>query len=226
MLSNDHRTNDMPRVIILLLAVNLILTACVQKPSIEPYELLCEAKTDPTGISTTTPRFNWKNNTAVNEAGQSAYQILVASSPSLLKEGKTDLWNSGKVLHPNSVWIPYQGESLDSKSVACWKIRVWDQDDVPSKWSEVAHFSVGLLNAGDWKGEYIGSHAEHGPDNSPLLRRSIILDGTYEDYYMHVNSLGYHELYVNNQKVGDALLAPAESQFDKRSFSLSYILSS
>lgn len=226
MLSKNHRTNNMTRVNVLLLAVGLMVTACVQKPAIKPYDLLCEAKTDPTGITTTSPRFNWKNEANVNGAGQSAYQILVASSPSLLKEGKTDLWNSGKVLLPNSVWITYQGERLHSQSVACWKIRVWDQNDVPSGWSDVAHFFVGLLNADDWTGQYIGSHAEHGPDIAPLLRRSFILEDTYENYYMHVNSLGYHELYVNNQKVGDAVLAPAESQFDKRSFSLSYNLSS
>jgi alpha-L-rhamnosidase len=56
----------------------------------------------------------------------------------------------------------------------------------------------------------------------PFLRKSFILSEKYDELYMHVNSLGYHELYINNQKVGDALLAPAESQFDKRSFSLSY----
>ena len=204
----------------------VLLTGCMQQSHIEPKDLLCEAKLNPTGISTTQPRFNWKNEAAVNEAGQSAYQIIVASSPSLLQEGKADLWNSGKVSSSKSVWIPYQGEELESRSVACWKIRVWDQDDAPSKWSNVAHFSVGLLTGSDWTGEYIGSQAENGPDIAPLLRKSIHVNDTYEELFMHVNSLGYHELYVNNQKVGDAVLAPAESQFDKRSFSLSYDLSS
>ena len=39
---------------------------------------------------------------------------------------------------------------------------------------------------------------------------------------MHVNSLGYHEVYLNGKKVGDAVLAPAVSQFDKRSLSVTY----
>jgi len=196
----------------------------MRKASIEPIDLLCEAKSNPTGIASTLPRFSWKNVAEVNGAGQAAYQILVASSESLLDEEKVDLWNSGKVQDSESVWIKYGGEPLQSRSVACWKIRVWDQNDIPSPWSDTARFSVGLLDTADWSGQYIGSSLENNVDFAPLLRNSFSLDESYEEMYMHVNSLGYHELYVNDRKVGDAVLAPAESQFDKRSFSLSYDL--
>ena len=40
--------------------------------------------------------------------------------------------------------------------------------------------------------------------------------------FLHVNSLGYHEVYLNGKKVGDAVLAPAVSQFDKRSLIVTY----
>ena len=39
---------------------------------------------------------------------------------------------------------------------------------------------------------------------------------------MHVNSLGYHEVYLNGKKVGDIILVPAVSPFDKRSLSVTY----
>lgn len=215
----------MNRFFILLFAATALVTGCRQQSMIKPKELLCEAKPNPTGVATTQPRFSWKNEANTNNCSQTAYQILVASSPSLLNEGKADLWNAGKTSGSNSVWIPYEGKALQSRSVGYWKIKVWDQNDAPSVWSDVQSFSVGLLNAQDWKGDYIGMSADEMATRLPFLRKTVVLKEKYEELYFHVNSLGYHEIYINNQKVGDAVLAPAESQFNKRSFSLSYDLS-
>jgi len=197
----------------------------MQESLITPKEVLCEANTNPTGIATTIPYFNWKNVSTVNKSHQSAYQVLVASSAEQLQSGNADLWNSGKVQSSQSVLIKYAGKALESRSVAYWKIKVWDQNDASSDWSENQTFSVGLLHAQDWEGDYIGMSADEKADKLPFLRKTLILNEKYNELYFHVNSLGYHEIYVNNQKVGDAVLAPAESQFDKRSFSISYDLS-
>ncbi len=43
---------------------------------------------------------------------------------------------------------------------------------------------------------------------------------------LHLNSLGYHEVYINGQKVGDGVLTPAVSQFNKRSLSITYDVTS
>jgi alpha-L-rhamnosidase len=215
----------MAKLFISLITLATLFTSCIQKSHTEPYELLCESKFNPTGIATIQPQFSWKNKADVNKSHQTAYQILVASSPSMLKEGKTDLWNSGKVISSQSVWIPYKGETLESRSVAYWKIKLWDQNDDPSKWSDTHSFSVGLLTSNDWQGDYVGMSSDKAAEALPFLRKTLVLEEKYDELYFHVNSLGYHELYVNNQKVGDAVLAPAESQFDKRSFSLSYDVS-
>lgn len=208
--------------ILVSLIVMALSTGCMKKSLITPKELLCESRKNPTGIATTQPKFSWKNEAKANKAHQTAYQILMATSASLLEESDADLWNSRKVLSPESVLLLYQGHALQSRSVAYWKIRVWDQNNVHSEWSKTQSFSVGLLNSGDWKADYIGMSSYKSDIESPFLRKSFVLDEKYDELYFHVNSLGYHELYVNNQKVGDAVLAPAESQFDKRSFSLSY----
>ena len=209
-----------------LIIIITFLSACTPKPRITPYDLQCEAKTNPTGIATTKPEFSWKNDASLNNSKQTAWQMLVATSPTLLKKGKADIWDSGKVLSSKSVWIPYEGQTLQSRSVAYWKIKVWDQNNSDSNWSETQSFSVGLINSDDWKGEYIGMDSLNAEFNSPFLRKTFELNEKYDELYLHVNSLGYHEIYVNNQKVGDAVLAPAESQFNKRSFSLSYDISS
>jgi alpha-L-rhamnosidase len=202
-----------------------VLTNCTQQAHITPVDLMCEAQVNPAGIATASPRFSWKNESGTNGARQSSYQVLVASSASLLDDGKADLWNSGKVESSKSVWVEYAGTALKSRALAYWKVKVWDQDGVPSKWSTAQQFSVGLLHADDWRGAYIGMDSSRAALASPLLRKTVELEDEYDALYLHVNSLGYHELYINGQKVGDAVLAPAESQYDKRSFSLSYDVS-
>jgi len=47
----------------------------------------------------------------------------------------------------------------------------------------------------------------HVPD--PWLRKTFSLDARPEHAAMYVASVGYHELYVNGQRVGDAVLSPA-----------------
>jgi len=210
----------------LLVTAAILVSGCKPSSTLEPAGLQCEAKTDPIGIATSTPRFSWHNMAQENQVEQTAYQVLVASSPGLLSEKKADLWNSGKLSGGASTWIPFDGTPLKSRSVAYWKIRVWDQEDVKSEWSKTAHFVVGLLDNKEWTGEYIGMESLDESCTSPLLRKTFILEKNYEQLLLHVNSLGYHEVYVNNQKVGNAEFAPAESQFEKRSFSLSYDLSS
>ncbi|MCX6623819.1 MAG: hypothetical protein NTY38_22695, partial [Acidobacteria bacterium] len=68
------------------------------KPAAVPVKLLCEYLVDPLGIDETLPRLSWQLSAVdpkANDLRQTAFQIVVASSPELLEQG--DLWNSGKV---------------------------------------------------------------------------------------------------------------------------------
>ena len=184
--------------------------------------LECEELVNPIAIDNRSPHLSWILNSETRDERQTAYQVLAASDESLLTEEKADLWNSGKVDSQESVQVPYQGKGLSSRSLVYWKVRVWDEDGDPSAWSNPARFGVGLLEPGDWTAKYIGA-AENGM-RSPVLRKTFRWDGHAENAFLHVNSLGYHEVWLNGQKVGDDVLSPAVSQYDKRSLSVTYDL--
>lgn len=206
-------------VSIFLLAV---LGACSSHPSLVVKELQCEKLVNPLAIDHTKPYLSWQLEAKDNGLCQSAYQILAATDEDLLTEEKADLWNSGKVESSESAWVLYQGNELASKQFVYWKVRVWDGNDKVSDWSETACFGIGLLNPLDWKAAYIGSDTLSGKPQSPLLWKRFQWDQKGTKAFLHVNSLGYHEVYLNGKKVGDAVLAPAVSQFDKRSLSVTY----
>lgn len=216
--------------ILLLTAFSASHLSCVQpENSSVIYDLRCENLTDPLGVDTNIPRFSWKIRSDKNGTLQTAFQILVAGDSTLLKEETADLWDSGKVSSPASNLIQYNGKPLKSGSPGYWKVRMWDGNGSVSQWSSIAGFSVGLINAEDWEAEYIGLNDKSWKKDlsgSPLLRGKFILRETGQRLLLHVNSLGYHEAFINGIKVGNDVLSPAVSQFDKRSLVNTYDVSS
>uniref|UniRef100_UPI002635D898 alpha-L-rhamnosidase n=1 Tax=uncultured Proteiniphilum sp. TaxID=497637 RepID=UPI002635D898 len=96
-----------------------------------------------------------------------------------------------------------------------------------SSWSKPARFGVGLLDREDWAASYIGYPSEKGFYGSPQLRKTFSLDKTdkQDTYLLHVNSLGYHEIFINGKRIGEDVLSPAVSQFNKRSLTVTYDVS-
>ncbi len=77
-------------------------------------ELRCEYLANPLGIDVLKPRLSWVLSPAEKVSGQSAYRILVASTPEILKKNQGDLWDSGRIASTQNTWVEYGGKSLGS----------------------------------------------------------------------------------------------------------------
>ena len=198
---------------------------CEEKNGLVVDNLRCENLKNPLGIDKTAPRFSWKIKSDRNGTEQKAFQLLVASDPLKLKNNKADLWSSGKIESSASIWVKYKGEILYSGNVAYWKVRVWDEDGNVSPWSPISEFSIGLLNENNWHASYIGLPSDAGFRDCPQLKKAFNLDEVGKRMFLHVNSLGYHEVFLNGEKVSEDILSPAVSQFDKRSLVVTYDVS-
>jgi alpha-L-rhamnosidase len=119
-------------------------------------ELKVNNLVEPLGIDTT-PRFRWLNSSDGFGKYQSAYRIIVSSTEEKAKAQQGDLWDSGKVSGTDNFDIPYAGQTLEPRSLYYWSVRVWDEADQASAWSEVARFGTGIFDPADWKGSWIGS---------------------------------------------------------------------
>ncbi len=214
-------------LVLLLLAV----VSCAHAQFVV-HSLKCENMVNPLGIDTTTPHFSWKLSSGMNGDFQKAYEIEVASDSASLCAGEADLWRSGKVKSDASVMVEYAGKQLESRSLGWWRVRSWNKKGKVSKWSNVARFSVGVLD-GNLAPSYIGletdddeAHRMAAKFSSSLLRKKLNIGSEVYKTFAHVNSLGYHELYVNGRKVGDNVLAPAVSQLTESSQIVSYDITS
>jgi alpha-L-rhamnosidase len=63
---------------------------------------------------------------------------------------------------------------------------------------------------------WIGLPAESGIDTAPLLRRVFTLESTVVSATLRICGLGYHEAWINGQRVGDHVLDPAQTDYGKR----------
>lgn len=217
-----------PYKIILFIFLLYVASACDNLTDWKVEEVKCEHLHNPIGINTVKPRFSWKNISSRQGAKQTAYQILVATEAEKLNENDADLWNSGKMSSANQLLVEYAGKSLNPGQILYWKVRTWNQEGRVSEWSETAHFSIGLLEKDDWKASYIAYPSEDGFYQCPQFRKSFSVKNSPDGstYILHVNSLGYHEVYVNGVKIDDRVLAPAVTQFNKRSLINSYDVTS
>lgn len=184
-------------------------------------ELKCENLVNPLGIDNASPRFSWKMQGQELKSGQASYEIQVASDSIQLTRGEADLWDSGKVKSDASVMAPYQGKTLDSRTLCYWRVRAWNQKGKASGWSPIAKFGIGILNTHELRGSYIGLSAEAGKVCAPILWKKVNL-AKKQTTFLNINTLGYHEIYVNGTKVGNDVLSPAVSHLPKRSLILTY----
>lgn len=206
-----------------LLFIVVAFMAFIACDSVEPlsvYDLRCEDLTNPTAIDSANPHFSWKIAAEAKATAQTHYEIQVATSPKALQRGEADLWSSGEVASDESVMVPYAGEALSSRVLAYWRVRVWDNHGNVSPWSDVQRFGVGILSAEEWQGKYIGMK----DCTVPQVRQQFEVKDKSATYMLHVNSLGYHEVYLNGEKVTDNVLAPAVSEMAKHSLSVTYDL--
>ena len=202
-----------------------------------PVQLYCEYLKNPVGIDKLKPRLSWISKpTSPQSRGlsQTAYQIIVATSKDFLVNDKGDIWNSGKVLSDQSVHIKYSGKPLVSHTWYYWKVRVFDQNDRASAWSDPAFWVTGLLSPDDWKAKWIswqpapppGTPVDPHGSVSPWMRKNFDLSTIPAQALAYVNVVGYAELYVNGEKVGNDLLTPAVSDYAARSFYITYDITS
>lgn len=107
---------------------------------------------DPLGIDDVQPRLGWQLRSHVNGERQTAYQVLVATSPQRLRPGAADVWDSGRVESSDSVDVPYGGPALTSSRRYWWTVRAWDAGGRASAWSAPAWWETALLDHSDWAG--------------------------------------------------------------------------
>ena len=181
--------------------------------SVEVTALYCDHQSRPIALARTLPMLRWVLTSDNRGVRQSAYQIIVSRNEKTLAQNSGDLWDTGKIISAQSTGVRYGGAALTAGVCCWWKVRVWDEQDRVSHWSKPGKWEVGLLAATDWHGLWIAQSKVE--DAAPLFRREFTVTGQVKQARLRIYGLGWYEVYLNGSKVGDQVLAPANSHYDR-----------
>ena len=181
--------------------------------------------------------FSWQIQSDQRSQVQSAYEIWVSDSPENLKKTTKLIWNSGKVKSGQSNLVPATELALKPAQTYWWRVKVWNQENQESEWSEAAVFRTGLFQGSDWKkAQWIGYEelptgkqvvpGVHGNGNDlgdkcvdrpviPLFRKEFEVDRKIKEATLYITGLGQYETSINGQKVGNSFLSPGWTNYDK-----------
>lgn len=203
----------------------------------KPSGLTCGYVVDPVGIDDTEPLLGWRF-PPVQNAVQTAYRVIVAESPDKLRKNTGDIWDSGKVLSSQSQNVRYGGKPLRSGQYCYWKVQVWDRDGKISEWSQPAFWSMGILSEKEWSGKWISSrYADVTSEKSfkasrenrvkypdyvatdtaaVYLRKLFDAANNIERATAFICGLGYYELFINGERVGERVMDPVFTDYQKQ----------
>ena len=207
-------------------------------------KLTVNSKENPSIIEDNQPLFSWIVSASGFNRSQTAYQILVASALDKLNENNADVWNSKKTISDASTFVKFQGNALQAMKTYYWKVKIWDEKEKESSWSDPQSFKMGLMDEAHWgKAKWIGlkndtRKSEHrfreyqiGSMKKPVLvagkaagyfRSAVSIEKKIKSAEAFICGLGYYELYLNGEKVGDHVLDPAPSNYDKQAYYVNY----
>ena len=199
----------MHKILAGLLIFQILFFPCLSQSKV--VTLLTENLENPIGLDTRQPRFSWQLNNIIRNVLQTAYEIRVS-------EGKSPVWNSGRVESDESVQVQYAGSDLKSGKNYTWQVRVWDNSGKASSWSAPAFFRMAFLHVSDWKAKWIepGFIEDSMMRPSPLFRKEFATGKKVLSALAYITAHGMYEAQINGKRIGDAYLTPGWTSYNNR----------
>ena len=204
---------------ILILTTLFAQVAFGQPDAFKVVQLKTEYLVNPIGIDAQQPRLTWQMQDSRKDASQRAFEIFVGTdSLSLLSE--KSVWSSGRI-DSDQILYQYQSESLKSFTRYYWKVKLWNQDE-ELQTSHVASFETGMMDVSDWKGFWISDHHDIDFKPTPYFRKEFTASKKVKSARAYIAAAGLYELSLNGEKVGDHVLDPMYTRFDRRLLYVTY----
>ena len=173
----------------------------------ELINLKTEYLINPLGIDVIHPNLTW------NVIGDDIKEQIAFEITYKINNGEE------KTINRQSSSVHYEfEEELKSRDFVFWKLRVKNEKDVWSDYSEESYFSIGLLNKCDWIAKWIyGNYAVSKDKRYPVdyFKKEFEVEDLSKAL-LYITALGIYEAYINGVKVGNAILTPGSTDPRKR----------
>ncbi|PGW52426.1 alpha-L-rhamnosidase [Bacillus thuringiensis] len=173
-------------------------------------KLLCDNKNNPIGIDSKVVKISWQLESNNKNVKQHAYHLQVATD----KDFETIVFNSQKVETDQSLHIPIDLFPYRAETRYFYRVKVWDNHEEETPWSNVAFWETGLQGYDNWRGNWIAAKKERTQVMS--FHKSFSTKKVVKKARLYITSLGLYEASINGERIGDCYFTPGWTSYDKR----------
>ncbi len=144
---------------------------------------------------------------------QSAYEIELHGPDGERRD------TTGRVNSSESVLVDWPFAPLKSREQVLLRLRAWSDKGQATHWSKLVPVEAGLLEPGDWTARFVTSSwsEDTTPEQpSPFLRCEFAVRLGVTQARLYITALGLYEAQLNGEVVGDHVLDPGWSSYNKR----------
>lgn len=151
------------------------------------------------------PTFCWNYEDGSDEE-QVSYQIICTS-----EDGET-LYDSGVIRSSEMTDISYEGKPLPSRSFINVEVKTFSNKGTSSEMK--THFETTLKDS-EWHGKWTSIPDNFNGGTLYFRKQFQLKEKEIKRARCYICGIGYHEFYLNGEKVGDVVLNPGVTNYDK-----------
>ncbi|MBQ1531916.1 MAG: family 78 glycoside hydrolase catalytic domain [Solobacterium sp.] len=176
------------------------------------YDLKTNHETRLLGLDTK-PYFSWKLKGSGENIVQNTYRLCVSDADGVV-------WDTGIRKSRQSVFIPYEGIPLKSRTRYTWSVTV--TDNLGQCCEEETWFETAFLYPEDWKAVWVRKPGKEtkrrkGFGNQPaptLFRREFVIPSGIVSARLYATCHGIYEASLNGERCDDRAFAPEYTSYD------------
>ena len=135
---------------------------------------------------------------------QEAYRVVVST------ENET-LWDTGKVIAKGQS-VRYGGKTLPVGRAVFVSVKIWSERGEESKFYTDYFYFASV----DWRAPWIAVPEKESVSRRPArFRKKFNVDGDLKNAYLVCCGIGYQSVYINGERISEAKLDPAHSDYTK-----------
>ena len=154
---------------------------------------------------------------------QVSYHIYVGEDSLQVANREGSSWDI--VENSSGHLLVYNGEALQPFTRYYWAVEIIDNQGNKSDLN-ISHFETGMMKPENWKGDWITDTDDINLKPAPYFRKEVHNLRKVVSARAYITAAGLYELCLNGEKVGDHVLDPIYTRFDKRNLYVTYDVTS
>lgn len=172
------------------------------------------------------PMLSWSADSGASGDTVTGYELVVSKTAVRAGRGEADWWASGVLPVSRGPRVIFDASQLPAREEVWWSVRSVLAGGERGKWETPAVFDIGLRKAENWRGEWIGMDPQARQRSAPQFRKMFQVRKPVARARLYVCGLGWHESWLNGARLGDEVLQPAQTDYERRVFYVAHDVTS